>query len=204
MNLRSLILLIAGLLCFPGLSSAQNFGVLESAETIDQGNFKLVATPIFVFGKNRSSGDNHVVIGVGYGFTPRFDAEAKVAFGENTTLIGGNGEYWLRKNDPIDLSVIGGVHFQNNDAPLDVLGVDATLLASKHLARKLEAYGAIALAFNRFTEDLPFDRDFTQAHLVPGIEYAISDELDFVAELGLGLTDSSRHYFGIGVAYYIR
>ena len=39
---------------------------------------------------------------------------------------------------------------------------------------------------------------------MPGIEYAISDELDFVAELGLGLTDSSRHYFGVGVAYYIR
>ena len=82
MNLRSLILIIAGLLCFPGLSTAQNFGVLESAETIDQGNFKLVATPIFVFGKNGGSGDNHVVIGVGYGFTSRFDAEAKVAFGE--------------------------------------------------------------------------------------------------------------------------
>jgi hypothetical protein len=203
MNLRSVILLIAGLLCVPGPSSAQNFGVLESAETIDQSNFKLLATPILVFGKNRGNDDHHVALGVGYGFTPRFDAEAKVALGKNTTLFGGNGEYWLLRNDPFDLSVIAGGHFQNNDAPLDVLGVDATLLASKHVARKLEAYGAIALAINRFIEDLP-DRSFTQAHLVPGIEYALSDELDVVAELGLGLTDSSRHYFGAGVAYYIR
>jgi hypothetical protein len=197
-------LLLAGLLCFPGLSSAQNFGVLESAETIDQGNFKLLATPIFVFGKHGGSGDNHIVLGAGYGFTPRVDGEFKVAFGENTTLFGGNVEYWMLKNDPIDLSAIGGVHFQNNDFPNDVLGLDATLLASKHVARNLEAYGALALAFNRFIEDRPFDRGFTQAHLVPGIEYAISEQLDFVAELGVGLNDSSRHYFGVGVAYYIR
>lgn len=204
MTFRSVFLLLAGLLCFPGPSSAQNFGVLESAETIDVGNFKLLATPIFVFGKNRGSGDNHIVLGAGYGFTPRLDGEFKVAFGENTTLFGGNVEYWVLKNDPIDFSVIGGIHFQNNDFPNDVLGVDATLLGSKHVARKLEAYGALALAFNRFIEDRPFDDGFTQVHLVPGIEYAISEQLDFLAELGLGLTDSSRHYFGVGVAYYIR
>ena len=201
MNVRCLMLLLAGVLCFPTLSRSQDFGVLESAETIDRGNFKLLATPILVFGKGGGR-ESHIVLGAGYGATPNLDIEGKVAFGD-TTLFGGNVEYWMVKRNPLDLSIIGGVHFQPSDGPFDVLGFDVTLLGSKHVAPKLEVYGALDLTFNRFTEDFP-DNTFTQAHLVPGIEYALSDQLDFVAELGLGVNDSSRHYFGLGVAYYLR
>jgi hypothetical protein len=39
---------------------------------------------------------------------------------------------------------------------------------------------------------------------VPGIEYAISPDLDFVAEVGVAVTDNSRHYAGFGLAFYLR
>jgi hypothetical protein len=71
--------------------------------------------------------------------------------------------------------------------------------------KKLEPYGALDVVFNRITDDrFRGDNSYTQVHLVPGIEYAISDELDFLAEVGIGVTDSSRHYVSFGIAYYIR
>jgi hypothetical protein len=186
---------------FPSFSSAQELGVLESAETINQGNFKLMAAPLFVFGDRAD--ETLIVLGAGYGVTPDFDIEGRVAFGD-ATIFGGNAECWLMKHDPVDLSLNGGLHYQDNDGPFNLFGIDVGLLASGHVADRLEVYGALDIAFKRFTEDPPFDRTFTQVHLVPGIEYAISDQLDFVAEIGLGVTDSSTHYFGGGLAYYLR
>jgi hypothetical protein len=64
-------------------------------------------------------------------------------------------------------------------------------------------YTALDFAFEAFGEDF-FHHDFTTAHLVPGIEYAISPDLDFLAEIGLGLNDNSRHYFSAGLSFYVR
>jgi hypothetical protein len=193
-------------LLFPTALYAQDFGVMESAETINPGNFKLLVNPLFIFGKDGGSGDNLIGLGAGYGFTPRLDVEGRAAFGSGLAFFGGNVEYWMLKNDPLDLSVIGGLHFVRGDQAYETTAFDATLLGSKHVARKLEVYGALDLTFNRITDDLArgFDRSYTQVHLVPGIEYAISDELDFLAEVGLGLNDNSRNYASFGIAYYIK
>jgi hypothetical protein len=39
---------------------------------------------------------------------------------------------------------------------------------------------------------------------VPGIEYAISQDIDLVAEVGIGLNDDARHYISGGIAFYLR
>jgi hypothetical protein len=41
-------------------------------------------------------------------------------------------------------------------------------------------------------------------HLTPGIEYRLSNDLDFLAEIGIGLTDASANYLTAGLAYYFR
>ncbi len=46
--------------------------------------------------------------------------------------------------------------------------------------------------------------DFKTFHLVPGIEYRITDSLDLVAEAGIALNDDARHYIAGGLAFYIR
>ncbi len=48
------------------------------------------------------------------------------------------------------------------------------------------------------------DNSFTRLHLVPGIEYRLSDTLDLVAEFGIGINDNSSTYVGAGITYYIR
>jgi len=40
-------------------------------------------------------------------------------------------------------------------------------------------------------------------HLVPGIEYRLSDDLDFLAEFGIALNDDSRSYASVGLALYL-
>ncbi len=75
--------LAACVLLLPTLAHAQDFGVMESAETIDRGNFKLKVNPMFILG----DGDTRtgIVGGVGYGFTDRLDVEANLA--KYTTLM---------------------------------------------------------------------------------------------------------------------
>ena len=59
------------------------------------------------------------------------------------------------------------------------------------------------MAFN--SSDGGVDDDwFTTVHLVPGVEIALTPDLDFLAEFGLGVTDSSSHYLGFGLAFYLR
>ena len=187
----------------PGAAAAQDFGVMNSAETINRGNFKLMVNPIVFFG--RDGADSEVGVGVsgGYGFTDRFDIEAKVAFFEDVTFVGADAEYWLVRNEPVDVAVIGGFHGGNADIGFDTAGLDFTFLASGHVSPRLELYGALDLAVNSFREDF-IDDGFTTVHLVPGVEYAATPDIDLVAEFGIGLNDDSYHYLSGGVAFYFR
>ena len=193
-------LFAAALFIQPVLAHAQDFGVMESAETIDRGNFKLKVNPMFLLGDNDTTG---IAGALGYGFTPRFDAEFSLAAYDGRTLFGGNAEYWLLKgNRNIDISASLGFHYANSDFS-DQTGIDLTGIASHHVTPRFDIYGAIDMAFNKFRDDFP-DNNYTQAHLVPGIEYKLHDDLDLLAELGVALNDDSAHYVSVGVAYYLR
>ena len=197
---RSVVGSLALALLLPVSAAAQDFGVMNSAETINKGNFKLMANPLVVFGKDGGDDEVGVAIAGGYGFTDRVDAEAKVAFFDDLTFIGGDVEVWLVKHQPVDVSVIGGFHAGRSDG-FNTKAFDITFLGSGHVTPKLELYGGLDIAHNDIDD---VDDSFTTVHLVPGIEYAISQDIDFVAEVGLGLNDDSHHYISGGIAFYIR
>jgi hypothetical protein len=184
-------------------AGAQDFGVLESAETINPGNIKLGAFPLFVF-PDEGDTDFRLPVTIGFGVGESFDVEGRAAFSDDVTFVGGDGEYWFVKNAPLDLSFRGGLHWGFVDGEIgDTFGVDVTVLASAPVASRLELIGALDMAFNSM--DIGDDRDgFTTVHLVPGIEVAINDDLDFVGEFGVGVTDSSSHYAAFGLAFYFR
>ena len=48
-------ILAASVLLSPTLAHAQDFGVMESAETINKGNFKLKVIPMFILGTTTRS-----------------------------------------------------------------------------------------------------------------------------------------------------
>lgn len=198
MQLRA-IAAAAALVMLPAISWAQDFGVMNSAETINVGNVKFLANPIIVFGE----GDNETGVSIsgGYGFTPRFDIEGRVSFFDGITFFGADAEYWLVRDQEVDVSVAGGLHAGQADGPFDLIGFDFAFLGSGHVSPQLELYGALDIATNEFDDDLG---DYTTVHLVPGIEYAINEDLDFVAEVGVGMNDESDNYFSAGLAFYFR
>jgi len=207
-NSRSFVgMLVVGLcLCFALPAAAQYVGVLQSAETIDHGTFKLMAAPIMVFGENGADNTFGLSARVGYGFTDSFDAEGKVAFFDGGTYVGADGEFWMLKGrdeySGLDFSLAGGVHGVFGDF-YDVMGFDVQPLLSVHLNRSLELCGALDVSFDMI-QDAPegVDDSHTSVHLVPGIEYRLSDSLDLVGEVGIALDDASSTYAGVGIAYY--
>lgn len=96
-------------------AAAQNVGVLQSAESIDRGVYKLMLAPIMEFGKNGTDDEFGLAGRAGCGFTDRFDAEAKVGFFKQGTKVGLDGEYWIMKgkvkDEGVDFSLTGGVHW---------------------------------------------------------------------------------------------
>jgi hypothetical protein len=195
-------LMLTAVLC-AGRAQAQNV-LMNSAETINRGNFKIAAFPTILFGKDVDGVDGENETGIagrfGYGFTDRFDMEGKVAFFDGVTLYGLDAEFWLLKG-PADVSVSLGAHKTSTDLG-DSSAIDTALLVSGNIGDKLEAYGGLNVSFESL-DDVD-DSSFTRAYLVPGIEYKLSQDLDLVAEFGIGLNDDSPHYVSAGLAFYIR
>ena len=207
------IVFVAALgLCFALPAAAQYIGVLQSAETMDRGVFKLMAAPIMVFGKEGADDEFGLAARAGYAFTEHFDAEAKLGFFENSTFLGMDGEYWIYRgseqtsNTGIDFSLTGGLHFiVAGDNGFDTMGFEITPQLSGHMTPNLELCAALAVSFETLQDAPPMiDDSYTKLHLVPGFEYRLSDTLDLDGEFGLGLNDYSFHYVGAGIAYYIR
>lgn len=198
------------ILCIGLPAAAQRIGVLQSAETMDQGVYKVAVAPIMVIGKNGADDEFGVVARGGYGFTDRFDAEAKLGFFENITYIGADGELWILKNAQpnagLAFSVTGGIHWMfASNGNFDTMGFDVTPQFSGHVSENLELCGALDATFESIKDAPPMvDDTFTTLHLVPGIEYRLSDTADFVGEVGIGLNDDSFTYVGLGFAFYRR
>lgn len=188
-------------LCFLTLSAgsahAQNV-LMNSAETIDKKNFKLSAFPTVILGEDDADSEWGIASRLGYGFSDSFDVEAKLAFFDGLSFYGLDAELWFIKGK-VDVSGALGIHRTDFDGDLDLTGVDTALLVSGHVAEKLELYGGVNLSFESGDNE-----DFTRAYFVPGIEYRVANDLDLLAEFGLGLNDDSSDYFSFGLAFYIR
>lgn len=197
-------------LCSALPAAAQYIGVLQSAETLDQGAIKLMAAPIMVFGKDGTDDAFGLGARAGYGFTRSFDAEAKLGFFENGTYIGADAEFWLlrgkEKDQGLDGSITGGLHYLlGNDENLDSIGFDVIPQVSLHVSENLELCGALSASFESLQDAPPrADDSITRVHLVPGFEYRLSDSLDLVGEVGIALNDNSSTYAGAGLSFYLR
>jgi hypothetical protein len=179
--------------------SAQDV-LMNSAETINQGNIKLALFPTVLFGKNGGDSVWGVAGRLGYGLTPRFDIEAKAAIFKDLRYFGVEAEYWLVQGRNANVSVALGAHMTDSQGGADSSGLDTSLLFSTKPAERLELYGGLKFAFDSVKNS---DQNFTLAHLVPGLEYRISADLDFLAEFGIALNDNSRSYISVGLALYL-
>ncbi|MBN2371524.1 MAG: hypothetical protein JXO72_13665 [Vicinamibacteria bacterium] len=182
-------------------AQAQNV-LMNSAETINKGNFKLAAFPTALLGENGADNEWGIAGRVGYGLTRSVDIEGKLAVFDGITFYGGDAEAWVVRNPyGVNGSVSLGVHRTDYELGRDTFGIDTAMIMSVYLTRSVELYGGIQLGFE--SED-DTDRNFTRAHIVPGLEIRVTKELDFLAEYGVSLNDHSLDYVSIGLAMYFQ
>jgi hypothetical protein len=81
--------------------------LMNSAETINQGNIKLALFPTVLFGKNGGDSVWGVAGRAGYGLTPRFDIEAKAGIFKGLNYFGVDAEYWLVRGRNANVSGAG-------------------------------------------------------------------------------------------------
>jgi hypothetical protein len=196
--------MIAGALIVLGCAMtarAQNV-VMNSAETINRKNFKLGLFPTVLLGEDRADNEWGIAGRFGYGLARGFDVEAKLAVFDGLKYYGAEGEIWLVRNSRgVDASVAVGVHKTDLEEGNDVTGIDLTPLMSVHMTPKFEFYCGLMLGFESVENS---GRDYTRAHFVPGFEYRVTDQMDFLVEYGLKLNDDSQSYVSLGVAIYFQ
>jgi hypothetical protein len=175
--------------------------IMNSAETINKGNFKLALFPTVLLGKDGSESAWGLAGRIGYGLTRNFDIEAKGAAFQGLKYFGVDAEYWLYHGPQVNCSVALGAHMTDWGQGAGSSGIDTALLISTDPVRRLELYGGLMLSFDSIKNS---DSRRTLAHVVPGIEYRLTDDLDFLAEVGIALNRNSRSYASVGLALYIR
>ncbi|MDD8025705.1 MAG: hypothetical protein PHI34_04270 [Acidobacteriota bacterium] len=180
-------------------ASAQDV-VMNSAETINPGNVKLAFFPTVLFGKNGSDRLWGAAGRVGIGITSRFDVEAKAAIFKGLKYLGADAELWFIHGKNFNGSAALGVHMTNLQPGEDSRGFDTTLLFSHRPVQRLEIYGGFKFAYDWVNNS---DRRLAMMHLVPGLEFRVTDDIDFLAEFGIGLNDNARHYASVGLALYL-
>jgi len=173
--------------------------LMNSAETINPGNFKFAIFPTMLIGKNGGDNTWGVAGKGGLGLSRSVDIEVKGAIFKNFNYFGADLEYWFYRGRDINVSAAAGWHMLKSKNGSDSSGIDAALIASTKPSKKLEIYGGLKVSFDTIKNS---NRNFTLAHIAPGFEYKITSEIDFLGEFGIALNDSTNNYLSFGFAYY--
>jgi len=191
---------------------AVDFGVMETAIPIENGHVKYTGFPLAIRKAAESEQDMGVTVGLGYGISERWDAELQLATYDDITFVGADLEHTFLDRGPLSMSLTAGAHYANLDFGTQ-RGVDLTYIASYALTsgsggRKGSGFTlntALDLARDERDLDRPtagFQDRYSSVHLVPGLQYRVSLQVDIMGEIGVGLNDASDDYVAIGTSYY--
>ena len=196
-----------------GNAAAVDFGVMETAEPIEPRAFKLTGFPMLV---DRSKhGDDAFALALGYGLPNDMDVELLVGYIDRATLYGADLEWNAWTAERRRFSIIGGVHGADLEQGASAVGADLTAIFTYTPIERLDVNAALDAALDHvnvresavagaadthFTEDGRYDTYY----FVPGIEYQLTNRVDLLAEVGLGLNDESDDYVSAGASWYFR
>ena len=179
---------------------AQNF-LNGSAETIRDRYFRLTAAPVQMFGRDAAPDRAGGAFRLGYGITDAFDVEAKSAFFDGVTLIGGDGQFRVFNDNDVLVSLrIGGHQAVMSNGP-DSTALDLGAELSTWVDRRVELYAGTEFSFESVNG--PNGNDFTRVHVVPGARFGLNDRIDLQVEGGIGLNHNSPHFITAGLALHM-
>jgi len=174
--------------------------VTHSAETIPQGDFRFTTYPVGLFGRDGAPDRWGGGARLGYGITDSLDVAGQGAVFDGFGLVGLDANVWLLRGD-INLAASLGAHKALIRDASDSTAVDTSLLMSGRVTPSLAVSGGVNVSFESL-DHVP-NSSFTRAYVVPGVEYRISRNLDFVSQFGVGLNHHSPHYLTAGFAVYL-
>lgn len=195
-----------------GNVAAVDFGVMESAESIEPRTFKLSGFPMLV---DRSRhGDDAFALALGYGLPNDTDVELQVAYIDRATLFGADLEWNAWSAERRRFSIAGGLHYADLEQGARAAGVDVTAIFTYALIERLDVNAAVDAAVDdvdvREAGAAPSDLHFTEDgrydtyYFVPGVEYQLTRKVDLLAEVGVGLNGDSDNYVSAGASWYFR
>jgi hypothetical protein len=201
MRHQSLLVAVAALsltvLAVPARS--QNF-VNGSVTTLPPGNLRITASPAHMFGPDERPDRTGAAVRVGYGITDAVDVEAKSAFFDGVTLLGGDGHFRLL--DGRTTLVLGaGAHQALMREARDSTAIDLAAELSVGLTQRLSVYAATS--YSREAINGVEDSGFNRFYVVPGIRTAVAKRLDLVVEGGVGFNDESPSYLAAGLSFHV-
>ena len=173
--------------------------LMNSAETINPGNFKLAIFPTTIIGNNGGNSIWGVAGRGGLGISRSVDIEVKGALFKNFNYFGVDIEYWFYRGKNVNASFATGWHMIDTKVGSDTSGIDTAIMLSTRPSKKLEIYSGIKLSFDSIKNT---GQKIDLIHFIPGFEYRVAKDIDFLAEFGISLSEESRNYFSFGFAYY--
>jgi hypothetical protein len=212
MRAPNIAALAGSLLALCGSAGAADFAMMETAEPITPGEFKLSGAPVLI-DRDRARNDAGFVAGLGYGLAPDVDLEAQVASYEDGTWFGGDAEWTAWRAQRMALSLGGGLHAADLDGGGSALGADGTLILSYKPLERLALSAALDAAVDdvnhrgtgvpagaRFASDGRYERYYA----VPAVGYRLTRNLELLAEVGIGLNRDAEDYLSGGMSWYFR
>jgi hypothetical protein len=178
---------------------AQNF-LTGSVYPIPSGDLRMIGAPTQMFGRDGRPDRTGAAFRMGYGLSDALGVDAKAAFFEGVTLVGGDGHFRLLDGDTT-LSLGLGGHQAIVSAGPDSTALDLSAEARTRLGAGLDVYAGTSVSFE-FANG-PVSNDFTRVYLVPGLRCAVARHLDLLLEGGIGLNHESPHYLTVGVAWRV-
>ncbi len=198
-QMRVVTLASVPLLALVAPAGAQNF-LQTSAETVPSGDLEIAAYPTELCGRaggpNRYGGAGRV----GYGITDSIDVAGKVGVFNGFTLVGLDGEYWFL-HGPVNMSFTLGAHKALIQDARNSTALDLAWLGTAPVTRRLALSGGVTVSFESL--DGAANSGFKRIYIGPGLRYRLSQRVDFVTQVGIGVNGHNPSYLTTGFAMYV-
>jgi opacity protein-like surface antigen len=195
-----------------GSAQAADFAMMETAEHITQGSFKLSGAPVLI-DRDRASNDGGFIAGLGYGLGHDLDLEGQLAAYEDGTWVGADLEWRAWREGSTAFSIGGGLHGADLDGGGSAAGAEATAIFTYMPVHRLALSAALDATYDDVNNRdasvpadarFPTDGQYDRYYAVPGVDYQLTHNLDLLAEIGLGLNADSDNYVSGGMSWYFR
>ena len=140
--------LAGSLLAVCGTAGAAEFAMMETAERIADGTFKLSGFPVVVDRDRAAGNDTGFVVGLGYGLPYNLDIEGQVAGYDDGTFLGADLEWNAWRQGRLAFSMGGGLHGADLDGSGYAAGADGTLILSYNPIERLSLSAALDASYD--------------------------------------------------------